>query len=115
MPAVRQRVIAATEVETIHTHAFDDVQQVPWPAEFPGRALRNRFAERWHGRSADLTDEDRAAYGQARAAGDYEVAVIYAGQGAALVQRERPAAEIVRELCEGAEALLRARSASLLD
>jgi nitronate monooxygenase len=113
-PAVRQRVIAATEVETIHTHAFDDVQQVPWPDEFPGRALRNRFAERWHGRSADLTDEERAAYARARTDGDYDVAVIYAGQGSTLVHRERPAAEIVRELAEGAESLLRARSASLL-
>ena len=34
-PAVRERVVSATEVETIHTHAFDDVQQVPWPDEFP--------------------------------------------------------------------------------
>jgi nitronate monooxygenase len=113
-PAVRERVVRATEVETIHTHAFDDVQQVPWPDEFPGRALRNRFAEEWHGRSRDLTDEARAAYAQARTAGDYDVAVIYAGEGAGLVNSQRPASEVVRELGEGAEALLRARWPSLL-
>src|SRR5205823_5872170 len=79
-PAARQRVIAATESDTIHTHAFDDVLQVPWPEPYPGRALRNRFAEQWHGRSKLLTDEDRAAYGRARSAGDYDVALIYAGQ-----------------------------------
>ena len=107
-------MIDATESDTIHTHAFDDVQQAPWPEQFPGRALRNRFAEQWHGRSANLTDEDRAAYVKARADGDYDVAVIYAGQGSALVHGERDAGEIVRDLGEGAEALLRARAATLL-
>ena len=110
----KQRVIAANETETIHTHAFDDVQQVPWPDQYPGRALRNRFSEQWHGRSASLSDEDRAGYERARAAGDFDVAVVYAGQGSALVNRQRSAGDVVRELGDGAEALLRERAAALL-
>jgi nitronate monooxygenase len=113
-PAVRQRVIAATEADTIHTHTFDDVTRTPWPDQYPGRALRNRFAEAWHGRSKDLTEEAFAEYGHARSRGDFDVAVIYAGEASGLVQRERSTTEILQELGQEAEALLRRRSADLL-
>jgi nitronate monooxygenase len=113
-PAVRQRVIAAAESDTIHTHTFDDVQRVPWPDEYPGRALRNRFAEQWHGRSKSLTDTAFAEYGEARSRGDYDVAVIYAGEASGLIDRERTAAEIVQAIGQEAEALVRRRSAELL-
>jgi nitronate monooxygenase len=113
-PAVRQRVVDAAESDTIHTHTFDDVQRVPWPDQYPGRALRNRFADEWHGRSKMLTDQAYAEYDQARSRGDHDVAVIYAGEGAGLVHRERSAAETIRELGQEAEALLRRRGAELL-
>jgi nitronate monooxygenase len=112
--AVRQRVIDAAESETIHTHAFDDVQRVPWPDEYPGRALRNRFAEQWHGRSKALTDEAFGEYAEARSRGDYDVAVVYAGEASGLIERERSAAEIVQQIGEDAEALLRRRRTELL-
>jgi nitronate monooxygenase len=54
---VRQRIVAATEADTIHTHTFDDVQRVPWPDQYPGRALRNRFAAHESGVRRP-TDED---------------------------------------------------------
>ena len=114
-PAVRQRIVAMSETDTIHTHTFDDVQRVPWPDQYPGRALRNRFAEQWHGRSKTLTEEAFTEYAQARSRGEYDVAVIYAGEAAGLVQRERSAAEIIEQLGEDAEALLRRRRAELLD
>jgi nitronate monooxygenase len=113
-PSVRQRIVSATEADTIHTHTFDDVQRVPWPDQYPGRALRNRFADAWHGRSQHLTDDAHAEYDEARARGDYDVAVIYAGEASGLIQRERSAAEIVQEIGEGAEALLRQRETELL-
>ena len=114
-PALRQRIVAATEADTIHTHTFDDVQRAAWPDRYPGRALRNRFAEEWHGRSKGLTDEAFVEYGQARSRGDYDVAVIYAGEAVGLIYAERSAAEILREIGEGAEALLRRRRSELLD
>jgi nitronate monooxygenase len=104
----------AAESDTIHTHTFDDVQRAAWPDQYPGRALRNRFAEEWHGRSKGLTDEAFAEYAQARSRGDYDVAVIYAGEAAGLVRQERSAAEIVEEIGEDAEALLRRRQTELL-
>jgi nitronate monooxygenase len=112
----RRRILAAQESDTILTSVFDRVQQLPWPEQFPGRALRNRFSERWHPRSQEVRESPQAReeYEQARAAGDYDLAVIYAGEGVGMVRDERPAAEIVREIGEGAEALLRGTAASLL-
>jgi NAD(P)H-dependent flavin oxidoreductase YrpB (nitropropane dioxygenase family) len=49
------------------------------------------------------------------AAKDYDVAYIYAGEGVGLVNRERPAAEVVRELGNGAEELLRRRWEELVE
>jgi nitronate monooxygenase len=52
------------------------------------------------------SQEARQEYDRARTAGDYDVTVIYAGEAVGLVTQERPAGEIVRELGEGAEAIL---------
>ena len=112
--AVRQRVIAATEADTIHTHTFDDVTRTPWPDQYPGRALRNRFADEWHGRSKGLTDAAFAEYDQARSRGDYDVAVIYAGEASGLIHGERSTAEILQTIGQEAEALLRRRATELL-
>ena len=112
--AVRQRVVAAVESETIHTHTWDDVTQTAWPDQYPGRAIANRFSQEWHGRSKQLTEADRAAYNQARARGDFDVAVIYAGEAVGLIGREGSTSEIVEGIGEGAEAVLRRRGADLL-
>ncbi len=113
---VRRRIVAAGETDTVHTHVFDQVQGLAWPQQYPGRALRNDFTRQWHDR-ADQLPRDTAAieqYRQARAAGDYDTAVIYAGQAVGLVTQERPAADVVRDLGEGAEAVLRRRCGEVL-
>lgn len=109
----RQRLIAAGETDTVLTDVFDRVQRTAWPAEHPGRALRNRFEAEWHGRADQLPEEVKDQYQQSRAQRDYDVAVIYAGQAAGMVTAERPAGEIAREIGEGAEALLRKRCEAL--
>src|SRR4051795_1645940 len=65
--ARKQRLVDAHENETIHTRVFDIAQGLAWPAEFPGRALRDDFTTRWHGREDELP------------AGDYAGAHVYAG------------------------------------
>jgi nitronate monooxygenase len=113
----RRRVIAARETDTILTGLFDRVQGLAWPRQFPGRALQNRFSAEWHGRVDDV-GQDAAAleqYREARAARDYDTAVIYAGQGSAMVAAERPAADVVREMGDGAEVLLRHCCTDVLD
>ncbi|MGH7775981.1 MAG: NAD(P)H-dependent flavin oxidoreductase [Candidatus Dormibacterales bacterium] len=115
-PQAVERILAAAESETVRTHLFDRAQGVPWPEEFPGRALRNRFTDRWHGREAEMLEDPSAAeeFRRARQEGDYTVAHVYAGQAVGLLDSARPAGEVVRRLMEGAEALLRERLAGLV-
>lgn len=104
-PAARQRVLAAGEHDTVLTRVFDLAQGLRWPERYPGRALRNEFTTRWHGREADLVEDARAgdALREARQRHDYDVAYIYAGQASTLVRAERPAGEVVRDLVTQAE------------
>ena len=115
--AARLRVMQARETETVLTRVFDVAQGIPWPVQYPGRALRNGFTERWHDQVEVLAQNGDARQELARAiAGkDYDVAYIYAGEGVGLVNRERPAAEVIRELGDGAEELLRRRYGELIE
>jgi nitronate monooxygenase len=120
-PSYRDRVVEARETDTLYTTLFD----VGWPAA-PHRTLRNSTVSAWEsaGRPASGT---RPGEGDTVATlpdgtpvpryseipplpgmeGDLECLVHYAGQSAGLVSRVRPAAEIVRELADGAARVLR--------
>jgi nitronate monooxygenase len=111
-PAAVERILAAGQDDTSYGRVFDVGFRQGWPVEYGGRALRNRFFDRWQGREAALaTDEDAhaellAAYERR----DYETACVYAGQSVGLVRRSRPAAEVVADLAGAAELLRRAGS-----
>ncbi|HET6817912.1 MAG TPA: nitronate monooxygenase [Mycobacteriales bacterium] len=94
--AARAAVVDAGETDTIYTTVLDIGRGIPWPSEFGGRAVRNAFADRWHGREAELLAEGTRS----------EEPVVWAGQAVGLVRAERPAADVVADF-EGAEALLR--------
>lgn len=112
----RARIIQARETDTVLTRAFDVAQGLAWPERYPGRALRNHFTDQWHTRIEALAQdsEARQQLKEAIDARNYELAFIYAGEAVGLVNRQQPAAEIVRHLGEGAEELLRSRYSSLL-
>ncbi|MBC5809442.1 MAG: nitronate monooxygenase [Candidatus Eremiobacteraeota bacterium] len=109
--AARDRVVAARENETVLTRLFDRVQNIPWPTQFPGRALQNDFTKKWHGHEDAAANDPEAmtTFRRAKDKGDYAVSFIYAGQGVGLVDRERAAGDVVRDIGDGAEALLRKR------
>jgi len=115
-PAARARVIAARENETVHTHLFDRLTNVPWPDRYPGRALANEYTRRWHGREDEaLADASVVSTFQAaRAAADFDKTYIYAGQAVGLLERERAVAEVIAEIGDGAELTLRERCKQLL-
>lgn len=107
--AARQRLIAASELDTVSTSVFDIAQQLAWPPTYRGRALANAFTAAWHGHEDDLARQTDAhqQLQAARARGDYDTAVIYAGQGVGALSREASALAVISEMAEGAEALLR--------
>jgi nitronate monooxygenase len=105
--AARARVLAAAETSTIHTRVFDAVQQIPWPREFPGRALANATTAAWHGREDAIDDAARAEFAAAKQAEDYDRALLYAGQAVGLLDKIESAAAIVRRIAADAEVQLR--------
>ena len=113
----RTRITQARETDTVLTRAFDVAQGLAWPPQYPGRALRNRFTDRWHTRIDELpqASEARQQLAEAIASKNYDLAYIYAGQAVGLVTQQQPAAEVIQELGDGAERLLRDRSALLLN
>ncbi len=112
----RERIIQAQETDTVLTRAFDIAQRLAWPADYPGRALRNRFTDQWHAHSEKLVEaaQARQELTAAIASKNYDLAFIYAGEAVGLVQSQRPASEIIQELGKGAEDLLRTRLSSLI-
>ena len=106
--AARQRLFSATDTGTSYGRVFDVGLRLGWPAEYGGRGLRNAYFDRWADRLDALAADDDAAreLAEARAAGDYDTAYLYAGQGVGLLREERSAADVLRDLA-GAEELLR--------
>jgi nitronate monooxygenase len=114
-PAARELLIAAADTDTAYSRVFDVAQRLGWPPEFGGRALRNRFFDTWDGREGELVGDDaaRQQLADARAAGDFDSAYIYSGQGAAMVHSTLPAAAVVAEFARAAELLAEAAARSL--
>lgn len=108
-PAAKARVVAACGDATVRTRVFDLARGLDWPADYTGRALSNRFSERWHGREDRLQEVlgvEQARYAEAAARQDYDTAVIFAGEDVDLIHDIRPAVEIVRDLVADAERAL---------
>ena len=110
----KNRVEAASGDDTLRTTVFDLARGYQWPQEYTGRAVRNRFAEAWHGHEDALTanDGERARYAEAAARGDADIAVVFAGEGIDLVHAIEPAATILAHVIHEAEAAI-ARTASI--
>lgn len=108
-PAARTRLFAATE--TGYGRVFDVAQRLGWPPEYGGRALRNDFFDRWVGREDELDDAAVEELAEARRKQDFDVAYIYAGQGATALTEERSAADVVASFA-GARDLLRRAAGS---
>lgn len=119
-PVYRQRVLGASETDTVYSHLFD----IGWP-DAPHRVLRNSTVRLWEwaGRpprgkrpgEAEIvawTADGRPIVRYADViplpgmSGDVEALALYAGQSVGLVREEEPAAEIVRKLADEAALVL---------
>jgi nitronate monooxygenase len=104
----RDRIMESDETQTLYTSVYDRLQDKSWPEEFRARALRNAFGAQWTGQETALgagTDA-RDTFHRAKAAEDYDVAHIYAGQSVGLLDSVSPAATIVASIETQAQELL---------
>jgi nitronate monooxygenase len=114
-PAAKQRMVTARGDQTARTRVFDTARGHTWPAPYTGRALRNSFLEHWHDRDQALAaDADELArYRAAAQAGDFDTALVWAGEAVDLIDRVEPAAAIVERIGGDAQRWLRSAACLL--
>jgi len=124
-PLYKQKVLEASEAETVRTTLFGH----GWP-NAPHRVIRTRFVNEWLEQEARGNQErpDEPIIGETVIAGqrvpilrfmgpppstgttgDLEAMGFYAGQGVGLVHKIQPAADIVHELVEGVRQIIEQR------
>ena len=106
----KQRIVAARGNETARSRVFDIVRGYAWPPPYTGRALRNRFIDRWDGREGDLAtalEAERAAYQAAVRDGDFDTALVWASEAVDLIKTVEGVATLVARISADAETQLR--------
>ncbi|MBR0700328.1 nitronate monooxygenase [Bradyrhizobium diazoefficiens] len=108
----KERICMATGNDTVRGVVVDWSRSLFWPAPFTARTLVNDHIRRWTGREVELMQragEVAAEYAAAKAAGNFEVAAVFAGEAVGLIHDIPPAAEIVERIATEAEQLLEGR------
>ncbi len=106
----KERIVLSDGQDTTFTRVYDLLGVRPWPERIAGRVYRNRLVREWDGRDEEiLTHREELAsdVAAARANQDTELSAVYMGQGAGRVTSIRPAGEVVRDICQAAEGILR--------
>jgi nitronate monooxygenase len=108
----KKRICAATGGSTTRGIIFDMSRNNVWPAPFTGRCLINDHARRWIGRELELLQNVGAVaaeYAAAKAAGNFDIAAVIAGEAVGLIHDIPPAAEIVDRIVSEADQILLGR------
>ena len=106
----KRQIVLSDGQDTTFTRLYDLLGDSPWPEGIAGRVYRNRLVREWDGRDADILahrEELASDVAFARAREDPEISTVYMGQGAGQVDEIRPAADVVRQICEDAERIIR--------
>src|SRR3954469_1677186 len=114
--ASNQLMCAANGNDTVRGVIADWSRSLFWPAPFTARTLVNDHIKSWNGREIELMQragEVAVEYAAAKAAGNFEVAAVFAGEAAGLIHDIPPAAEIVERMATEAEQLLAGRRNSI--
>jgi enoyl-[acyl-carrier protein] reductase II len=107
-PNYKDKILKASDLSTITTGKR---------LGHPVRSLKTPFSRAlFEAEYSDISDEELELMGTGKLAlaardGDLQNGCFLAGQIAGMVKKEQPAAEIIREICEGAEPLLKGAAA----
>jgi nitronate monooxygenase len=107
---MKRAAFGASGDNTVRSSAVDIARGIDWPAQWTIRTLKNSFTERWCRDLDGLRHNaslEQPKYGEARKAGDTDIAAVIVGEAVDLVQTEENASDIVSRICSDAETLLR--------
>lgn len=112
----KQLIVESDGQDTVFSRSYDVASGLPWPDGVGHRVRRNRFTEQWEGRLEEIPanrEKLQEEYIAAKQNFDPEVVDVAYGQGAGAVDAVRPAADVLRAICDDAERILRESSSSL--
>ena len=105
----KEQIVRSDGQDTTFTRLYDLLGTRPWPDRIAGRVYRNRLVREWDGRDADILahrEELASDVAAGRSQADTELSAVYMGQGAGHINAIRPAAEVIVDICRGAETIL---------
>jgi nitronate monooxygenase len=108
----KRRICAATSGNSVRSIIFDLSRNNVWPAPFNGRCLINDHARRWMGHEVELLQNVSAVaaeYAAAKAADNFDIAAVSAGEAVGLIHDIPPAAEIIDRIVTEADQILSGR------
>jgi len=113
--AYKQKILAASAEDSVFTRVFDLLDEKvwgipPWPETIGARVIRNETVDQWQGHEDQLAatiDKAATEFKSRLQADEMRWRPIYAGPSAGVVHSIRPAADVIREVCDDAERLLR--------
>jgi nitronate monooxygenase len=108
----KRRICAATSGNSVRSIIFDLSRNNVWPAPFNGRCLINDHARRWMGHEVELLQNVSAVaaeYAAAKAADNFDIAAVIAGEAVGLIHDIPPAAEIIDRIVTEADQILSGR------
>jgi nitronate monooxygenase len=105
----KKRLCAAKGGSTARSIIFDMSRNNVWPLPFTGRCLVNDHLRRWTGHELELlqsVNKVAVDYAAAKAAGNFDVAAVIAGEAVGLIHDIPPATEIVDRIVTEADHIL---------
>jgi nitronate monooxygenase len=116
--AYKKCIVESDGQDTVYTEIYDIMYGMQFPQGIAGRARINRVTREWHGREPEVRQrrEELATVNPLKPPleRDPDVHPIWMGQSAGSVHGIRTVAEVIQEMCDGAERLLRDRSRALV-
>lgn len=102
-------IVESDGQDTVYTEVWDIMYDMRFPAGIAGRSLVNRVTREWHGRESAVRQrrEELAALNPFGSVSekDPDVHPIWMGQSAGAVHGVRTVAEVLQDICDGAEQL----------
>jgi nitronate monooxygenase len=105
----KERICQSSGDDTMRSIIFDISRENVWPAPFNGRCIVNDHAKRWMGREVELmrnVREEAVRYREARAAGDFSIAAVIAGESTDSITEVVSARQVVETMVREAEDVL---------